>query len=83
MAQQLQLLQGGAIAVQPSAPPQAAVEPQPQPAAPPQSPAVSAPVTYTQFANYHPIDRRAPDELTPQQRSYLDQFIRRYRELAG
>ena len=96
MAQQLQLLQGGAgvvasvppqqavvaqsaapalIAVAP--PPPAAVEPQPAvPSVAPAPPA--APVTYTQFANYHPIDRRAPDELTPQQRSYLDQFIRRY-----
>ncbi|HYU33923.1 MAG TPA: amino acid adenylation domain-containing protein [Thermoanaerobaculia bacterium] len=64
MAQQLRLLQGGSVA-QPLAP-------APQPAAP------AAPVTYTQFANDHPIDQRPPEELTPQQKAYLDQFIRRY-----
>jgi amino acid adenylation domain-containing protein len=74
MAQQLQLLQGGAAA-QPPAP--VAVAPPPQPAAEPKH-APAAPVTYTQFANYHPIDQRPPEELTPQQRAYLDRFIRRY-----
>jgi amino acid adenylation domain-containing protein len=61
MSQQLQLLQGGVLAPAPAAPP----------------PAPAAPTTWTQFANFHPINKQA-EELTPQQRAYLDQFIRRY-----
>jgi len=73
ISQQLQILQGGAAIAPPSVPaPQIAVEPPPPPAPAP------APVTYTQFANYHPIDSRPPEELTPEQRAYLDRFIRRY-----
>ncbi|HKH48933.1 MAG TPA: MupA/Atu3671 family FMN-dependent luciferase-like monooxygenase, partial [Thermoanaerobaculia bacterium] len=72
MSQQLQLLQGGAV-VQPQPAAQTAPTIQPVAAPPPAQPTV-----WTQFANFHPIDKRPPEELTPQQKTYLDQFIRRY-----
>jgi natural product biosynthesis luciferase-like monooxygenase protein/amino acid adenylation domain-containing protein len=75
IAQQNHILQGGTALVQPAPPPAAVSAPAPAPqvvSAPPPPP------TWTPIAVFHPIDRRPPEELSPQQKEYLDQFIRRY-----
>ncbi|HEX3531463.1 MAG TPA: MupA/Atu3671 family FMN-dependent luciferase-like monooxygenase, partial [Thermoanaerobaculia bacterium] len=78
MAQQNQILLGAPAAPAPQAhpapppPPPAVQSPAPTPSAPP------TPSAWTPIAVFHPIDRRPPEELSPQQKEYLDQFIARY-----
>ena len=84
IAQQNQILLGASAApAAVSAPaPQSHPAPVPQPVQPPAPPPAAAtpppPPAWTPIAVFHPIDHRPPEELSPQQKEYLDQFIRRY-----